>query len=75
MQELTAEQLVEFDGTDGKPAYVAYEGTVYDVTESAMWDSGDHEGMHSAGHDLTEEHDDAPHEALVTDFPVVGTLI
>jgi predicted heme/steroid binding protein len=75
MQDFTAEQLAEFDGIGGKPAYVVYEGTVYDVSESAMWDEGDHEGMHNAGHDLTEEHDDAPHSVLVTDFPVVGNLV
>lgn len=74
MQEFTAEQLAEFDGTGGKPAYVAYGGTVYDVSDSAMWGDGDHEGMHTAGRDLTDEHDDAPHDVLVTDFTVVGTL-
>ena len=74
MQEFTAEQLAEFDGTGGKPAYVAYKGLVYDVSDSAMWDAGDHEGEHAAGHDLTEEHDDAPHDVLVTDFPEVGKL-
>jgi predicted heme/steroid binding protein len=74
MREFTAEELKEFDGRDGKPAYVAYEGVVYDVTESPMWGDGDHEGMHQAGADLTREHDDAPHDVHVTDFPQVGTL-
>ena len=40
-----------------------------------MWDAGDHEGEHVAGHDLTDEHDDAPHDVLVTDFPEVGRLV
>jgi predicted heme/steroid binding protein len=31
--------------------------------------------MHSAGRDLTEEHDDAPHDVYVTDFPEVGRLV
>jgi predicted heme/steroid binding protein len=39
-----------------------------------MWEDGDHEGMHYAGADLTAEHDDAPHDVVVTDFPQVGTL-
>jgi len=75
MREFTLEDLKQFDGQDGHPAYVAYEGTVYDVSESSMWDDGDHMGTHSAGEDLTEAHDDAPHDVHVTDFPVVGTLV
>ena len=75
MKEFTLEELQEFDGQDGRPAYVAYEGVVYDVTESAMWDEGDHEGQHQAGRDLTSEHDDAPHDTYVTDFPEVGRLV
>ncbi len=72
MREFTAQELMEFDGREGRPAYVAYEGVVYDVTESAMWGDGDHEGMHQAGRDLTSEHADAPHDVYVTDFPEVG---
>ena len=74
MKEFTLEELAEFDGQDGRPAYVAYQGVVYDVTESAMWDEGDHEGQHKAGRDLTAEHEDAPHDTYVTDFPEVGRL-
>lgn len=74
MKEFTAEELSKFDGQDGRPAYVAYQGVVYDVSASSMWGGGDHEGMHAAGHDLTAEHDDAPHDVHVTDFPQVGTL-
>lgn len=75
MKEFTLEELKGFDGRDGRPAYVAFDGVVYDVTESAMWNDGDHEGMHQAGADLTGEHADAPHDVYVTDFPEVGTLV
>lgn len=75
MQEFTLEQLKQFDGREGRPAYVAYEGGVYDVSASAMWPEGDHEGMHNAGQDLTEAHDDAPHDVHILDFPQVGTVI
>ena len=75
MKDFTAEELAAFDGKNGQPAYVAYKGVVYDVTESAMWGDGDHEGMHNAGHDLTAEHDAAPHDVYVTDFPEVGKLV
>jgi predicted heme/steroid binding protein len=74
MKEFTIDELAGFNGKDGQPAYVAYEGVVYDVTESAMWGDGDHEGMHFAGADLTTEHGDAPHDVYVTDFTQVGRL-
>lgn len=75
MPDMTLEELKAHDGRDGRSAYVAYEGIVYDVTESAMWGEGDHEGMHQAGDDLTGEHADAPHDVYVTDFPEVGRLL
>ena len=75
MKDFTAAELAENDGTGGKPAYVAYKGVVYDVTESAMWGDGDHEGMHQAGRDMTADHEDAPHDVYVTDFPEVGRLV
>lgn len=75
MKEFTLEELKQFDGRQGRPAYVAYEGDVYDLTESAMWPDGDHEGAHAAGEDLTEAQADAPHDVHVTDFPKVGTLV
>lgn len=75
MKDFTLEELKAYDGTEGRPAYVAYEGTVYDVSESYMWEGGDHEGWHQAGNDLTEAHAEAPHDVHVVDFPVVGRLV
>jgi predicted heme/steroid binding protein len=75
MKDLTAADLAANDGRDGRPAYVAYEGIVYDVSDSPMWIDGGHEGEHEAGRDLTEAHDDAPHDVHVTDFPQVGRLV
>ena len=75
MQDFTAQELAKFDGKNGQPAYVAFKGTVYNVTESSMWGGGDHEGEHAAGHDLTKQQDEAPHDAYVTDFPEVGKLV
>lgn len=75
MREFTIEELKQFDGQDGRKAYVAFKGMVYDLTESSMWTMGDHEGMHVAGKDLTDEHDDAPHDEHVLDFPEVGKLV
>jgi predicted heme/steroid binding protein len=39
-----------------------------------MWGDGEHEAMHDAGQDLTDAHEDAPHDVYVTDFPEVGRL-
>src|ERR1035437_1618527 len=58
MQDFTEQGLAEFDGKNGQPAYVAFKGTVYNVTESSMWGGGDHEGEHAAGHDLTKQQDE-----------------
>ena len=70
----TVDQLREFNGKNGKPAYVAYKGVVYDVTESYQWVDGDHLG-HEAGKDLTEQMDIAPHSGEVMDrMKKVGTI-
>ena len=74
-QVFTRETLADFDGKDGRRAYVAFAGKVYDLTDSVMWKDGEHEGEHSAGADLTAEMDEAPHFPEELDsFPVVGSL-
>jgi predicted heme/steroid binding protein len=60
-KKFTLEELAKFDGSDGNPAYVAYQGKVYDVSDSSFWIGGDHLGSHQAGKDLTDELDIAPH--------------
>jgi predicted heme/steroid binding protein len=60
-KKFTLQELAKFDGSDGKPAYVALNGKVYAVSESAFWLGGDHLGAHQAGKDLTGEIDLAPH--------------
>ncbi|NYT19869.1 MAG: cytochrome B5 [Methanosarcinales archaeon] len=76
MEEFTKEELAKFNGKDGAKCYIAYQGKVYDVTDSILWDDGDHQGMHEAGIDLTEEMDDSPHDDdVMEEIPVIGTLI
>ena len=75
MKDFSAVELATFDGREGRPAYVAYEGLVYDLSESPMWIGGDHEGAHSAGADMTADQEDAPHDVHVVDFPQVGRLV
>jgi len=58
---LTRESLSQFDGSDGNPAYVVYQGRVYDVSASDKWKEGSHFGKHHAGTDLTGALAGAPH--------------
>lgn len=76
LKKFTLEELKQYDGRDGKPAYIAYNGKVYDVTESFLWVSGDHQGQHEAGKDLTEEMAFAPHqEETLERVKLVGVLM
>lgn len=61
LRKFTIEELKQYDGKDGRPAYIAYKGKVYDVTDDYLWIDGDHQGEHQAGKDLTEEMSQAPH--------------
>ena len=75
-RKFTLEELKQYDGRDGRPAYIAYKGKVYDVTQSALWTGGNHQGMHEAGRDLTEAMNEAPHmEETLANFKVVGVLV
>jgi predicted heme/steroid binding protein len=56
----TLQELLRFDGENG-PIYVAYNGIVYDVSESFRWRNGIHENLHFPGQDLTSAIGDAPH--------------
>jgi predicted heme/steroid binding protein len=75
LEEFTLEELADYDGRGGHRAYVAYEGKVYDVTESSFWTDGDHLGAHLAGRDLTAEMAEAPHGPdELKGVKLVGTL-
>ena len=72
---MTKEELAKHDGKDGRPAYIAVNGKVYDVSESPRWENGLHPPDHMAGQDLTEELAQAPHVRAVVDrFPFIDTL-
>jgi predicted heme/steroid binding protein len=43
-REFTPEQLEQYDGKEGRPAYIAYKGKVYDVTDNYLWTNGNHQG-------------------------------
>jgi predicted heme/steroid binding protein len=76
MRRLTREELSQYNGRDGCPAYIAYDSKVYDVSKSFLWKKGRHQVLHTAGVDLTTELAAAPHgEDMLERFPVVGMLI
>ena len=75
LREFTREELQEFDGTEGKPAYLVFQGRVIDVSASKLWPHGRHMAAHRAGGDLTPEIDAAPHgPEMLERFPQVGIL-
>lgn len=55
--------LSGFDGHDGRPAYIAFRNKIFDATGSSLWKDGSHMRQHSAGRDLTEALERAPHGA------------
>lgn len=76
MRQFSEEELRKYNGQDGMPAYVAFEGNVYDVTLSNLWENGEHFKKHFAGNDLTEAMSKAPHsEEVFENYPLVGIFI
>ena len=69
-----AEELAQYNGENGNPAYIAVDGVVYDVTDVPQWKNGSHFGRFQAGADLTEEIKTvSPHGVSKLDgLPVVG---
>ena len=71
----TIAELSKCDGKDGRPAYFAYKGKVYDTTGSDRWADGAHYNMHFAGSDLTDALVEAPHgDEVFERFKIVGVL-
>lgn len=76
LKKFTLEELKQYDGRDGRPAYIAFKGKVYDVTDSYLWTDGVHQGQHVAGRDLSEEVAVAPHgEETLERVKQVGVLV
>lgn len=74
--DMSLEELALCDGKEGRPALIAFQGTIYDASASRLWKQGTHMGRHQAGNDLTEALGQAPHGSeLVTALPAVGHLV
>jgi predicted heme/steroid binding protein len=73
--EMSESELSQFDGKEGRKAYFACNGRVFDVSASNLWKNGLHVGRHLAGNDLSEKLKLAPHgEEKVLQMPVVAVL-
>lgn len=76
MKEFTLRELSRYDGKEGRPAYIAYAGKVYDVSDSFLWKGGRHQVLHDAGTDLTEALSKAPHGAdLLERVQLIGVIV
>jgi predicted heme/steroid binding protein len=74
---ITEAELRRNTGERGTRKWIAYEGTVYDVTDCPKWRTDMHERLHFPGQDLSTELPDAPHKKEVFTRPcvqVVGRL-
>lgn len=71
----TIQELAGYDGKNGKPAYVAVNGIVYDVTNNRAWAAATHFAL-TAGKDYTKEFSSchAGQQSILATLPVVGRL-
>lgn len=75
MRVFTREELATYNGSNGRAAYVAVDGTVYDVSGIPRWAGGTHFGLFS-GNDLSSEfmacH--AGMREVINRLPIAGVL-
>jgi predicted heme/steroid binding protein/uncharacterized membrane protein len=73
--EFDRESLSKHDGKEGREAFVAVDGKVYDVTGNRLWKKGAHMNRHQAGMDLTEAIAASPHgKDVLAKIQEKGTL-
>ena len=61
MDKMDKAELQQHDGKEGRRTLVAFNGKIYDVTDSKLWRNGVHLKTHHAGNDLTHAMKAAPH--------------
>ncbi len=67
----TLEELAQYNGKNGKPAYLAVDGLIYDL--SFVFKDGAHY-QHLAGRSLTKEFYSAHAKSALQKYPIVGKL-
>jgi predicted heme/steroid binding protein len=71
---ITHMELRRNTGERGSRKWIAFHGTVYDVTDCPKWRTDLHEQLHFPGQDLTSELPEAPHQADVFSRPCVKVI-
>ncbi|HPS29427.1 MAG TPA: cytochrome b5 domain-containing protein [bacterium] len=75
-KSFTITELAKYDGKEGRRAYIAYNGIVYDLTDVKAWKNGEHKQGKKAGNDYTGVLDKVWHgPKVLKDKPVVGKLV
>ena len=73
LEVFTLAELAAFDGKEGRKAYVAVDGMVYDVSDVPQWNGG-HQGLFP-GKDHTAAIEQSPHgKNVLRNLRVVGKL-
>jgi predicted heme/steroid binding protein len=73
-KSFTIQDLSEYDGTGGKPAYVAVNGVVYDVSSEKTWGGATHFGL-TAGKDVSAQFNSCHNaQAVLSKLPRVGVI-
>ena len=75
LRKFTLEELKQYDGKNGRPAYIAFKGKVYDVADNYLWGDGEHFGEHKAGEDTSDGLSNAPHgDEKLESITLIGEL-
>ena len=76
LKELTLKELSKYNGENGKPAYIAVNGIIYDVTNEAIFKKSPHNSV-KLGTDITKYFKGCHNadEGVLAKFPIVGTVI
>lgn len=71
----TIQELTNYDGKNGRPAYVAVNGLIYDVTNNRAWAAATHFAL-TAGKDYTKEFASchAGQQSILATLPIVGRI-
>ncbi|MBS3990439.1 MAG: hypothetical protein KGZ51_00025 [Erysipelothrix sp.] len=73
LEVFTLAELATFDGKEGRKAYVAVDGMVYDVSDVPEWNGG-HQGL-TPGQDHSAAIEQSPHgKNVLRNLRVVGKL-